>query len=142
MRDRKTPGLFSKPIGKVWEFSRSYAVVLTLTSISKKGRSPDNSAMGGILRQVQERVLPPSGPVGRDDARVLPHARRLSEILQRGAAEGEAGMAEPDAIPKELWADCIAGPKKYPHPCTQKPPRVLSIETGKLREVYRSTRFL
>ena len=49
MRDRKTPGLFSKPIGKVWEFSRSYAVVLTLTSISKKGRSPDNSAMGGFF---------------------------------------------------------------------------------------------
>lgn len=30
-RNRKTPGLFSKQMGKVREFSRSYAVVLTFT---------------------------------------------------------------------------------------------------------------
>lgn len=43
----------------------------------------------------------PSGLAGRDDTRVLSNARRLSEILQRGAAEREAGMAEPDAVPQK-----------------------------------------
>lgn len=65
------------------------------------------------------RVLPPSGVVGRDDTRVLPHARRLSEILQRGAAEGEAGMAESNAVPQKSRAGRIAGPKKRPHPRTE-----------------------
>ena len=69
----------------------------------EEGVQPGRLGDGGILRQAQERVLPPSGLVGRDDARVLPNARRLSEILQRGAAEGEAGMAEPDAVPEEPW---------------------------------------
>lgn len=82
----------------------------------EEGVQPGRLGDGGILRQAQERVLPPSGLVGRDDARVLPNARRLSEILQRGAAEGEAGMAEPDAVPEEPWAGRIAGPKKRPHP--------------------------
>ena len=58
------------------------------------------------------------GLVGRDGTRVLPHTRRLSEILQRGAAEGEAGMAEPDAAPQKSGAGCIAGPKKRLHPRT------------------------
>lgn len=30
---------------------------------------------------------------------VLPHARRLPEVLQRGASEGEAGLDGPDAVP-------------------------------------------
>ena len=67
----------------------------------EEGMQPGQLGNGGILRQAQERVLPPSGLVGRDDARVLPHARRLSEILQRGTAEGEAELDEPDAVPQK-----------------------------------------
>lgn len=59
--------------------------------------------------------LPPPRLVGRDDTRTLPHARRLSEVLQRGAIEGEAGPNEPDAVPQEPRAGGIAGPKKRPH---------------------------
>ena len=82
----------------------------------EEGVQPGQLGDGGVLRQAQERVLPSSGLVGRDDIRVLPHARRLSEILQRGAVEGEAGMAEPDAAPQKSGAGCIAGTKKRPHP--------------------------
>lgn len=54
---------------------------------------------GGLLREAQERVLPPPRLVGGVNTGVLPHARRLPEVLQRGADEGEAGMDEPDAVP-------------------------------------------
>lgn len=54
---------------------------------------------GGVLREAQERLLPPPGLIGGDGAGVLPHARRLPEVLQRAEAEGEAGLAEPDAVP-------------------------------------------
>lgn len=84
----------------------------------EEGVQPGQLGDGGVLRRARERVLPPSGLVGRDGARVLPHARRLSEVLQRGAAEGEAGMAEPDAAPQKSGAGRIAGPKKCPHPRT------------------------
>ena len=53
----------------------------------------------GVLREAQEQVLSPPGLVGGDDTRVLPHARRLPEVLQRAEAEGEAGLAELDAVP-------------------------------------------
>lgn len=82
----------------------------------EEGMQPGQLGDGGILRQAREQVLPPSGLVGRDDARVLPHARRLSEILQRGTAEEEAGLDEPDAVPQKPRAGRIAGTKKRPHP--------------------------
>ena len=47
----------------------------------------------------RERVLPPPRLVGGVGTGVLPHARRLPEVLQRGTAEGEAGLDEPDAVP-------------------------------------------
>ena len=92
----------------------------------EEGVQPGQLGDGGILRQAQERVLPPSGVVGRDDTRVLLHARRLSKVLQRGAAEGEAGLDEPDAVPQKPRAGRIAGPKKRPHPLP-KPPRSESV---------------
>ena len=86
----------------------------------EEGVKPGQLGDGGILWQAQEWILPPSGLVGRDDTRVLSNARRLSEILQRGAAEREAGMAEPDAVPQKSRAGRIAGPKKRPHPLTDR----------------------
>lgn len=71
---------------------------------------------GGFLREAEERVLPPSGPVGRLCAGVLQDARCVSQVLQRGETEGKAGMDEPDAVSKEFGAGSIAGPKKCPHP--------------------------
>ena len=47
----------------------------------EEGMQPGQLGDGGALRQAQERVLPPSGLVGRDDTRVLLHARRLSQVL-------------------------------------------------------------
>ena len=84
----------------------------------EEGVRPRQLGDGGLLRKAQERVLPPLRLVGRPGPRVLPHARRVSEIPRRGAAQGEAGLDESDAVPKKPGTGRIAGPKKRPHPRT------------------------
>ena len=79
-----------------------------IRSMSKKGRNPDNSAMERFFDRLKNEFFHHQGLVGRDDIRVPPHARRLSEILQRGAAEGEAEMAEPDTALQKSGAGRIA----------------------------------
>ena len=48
-------------------------------------------------------------------------------ILQRGTAEGGAGLDEPDAVPEEPGTGGVAGPKKCPHPPTNANRRVREI---------------
>lgn len=64
-----------------------------------EGPRPGQLRDGGFLQVAQKRVLPSQRLVGGVGTGVLPHARRLPEVLQRGAAEGEAGLDEPDAAP-------------------------------------------
>ena len=53
---------------------------------------------GGLFRKAEERVLLPSGLVGRVGAGVLQDARCVFQVLQRGETEGKAGVDELDAI--------------------------------------------
>lgn len=71
---------------------------------------------GGLLWEAQERVLPSPRLAGGVGAGVLPHAWRLPEVLQRGAAEGKAGLDGLDAVAWEPGAGGVAGPKKRPLP--------------------------
>lgn len=49
-------------------------------SVSRRGRSPDDSRMGGLLRQAEDRVLLRARSGRRGAGRVHGHARRVSDV--------------------------------------------------------------
>lgn len=88
-RNRKTPGLFSKQMGKVQEFSRSYAIVLMLTPYRRVAafahiddqhanhrNPPPWSLLPGIQPRTQERTVGMSRMVSMSQAHHPPCSSR------------------------------------------------------------------
>lgn len=74
----------------------------------------------GVLWEAEERVLPPSGLVGRGHRCVHVAAGRLHGILLRGAHQGVPGLDESERVPQEPGLRLVGGPGKRPHPLGSK----------------------
>lgn len=65
-------------------------------SMSKKGRSPDNSACEGVLRNNQKRDVLQRRPIGDDGQGVHPLSGRISGPVHRKENQGITGLQKHD----------------------------------------------